>query len=140
VVIGSCAELSLREEQSLNWNVVWGVAWSLALWVSFYEPLFLFVIVLLFGLTKDRHSVLASNRRIGWICFGAVSTFAVLIERRVPTFAIFQLSPLFANWARTIGERAHVTAESNLVRLGRVPVCRRAGFNLVLVSQANRAA
>ena len=109
VVIGICAEWSLREEQSLNWNVVWGVAWSLALWVSFYEPLFLFVIVLLFGLTKDRHSVLASNRRIGWICFGAVSTFAVLIERRVPTFAIFQLSPLFANWARTIGELAHVS-------------------------------
>src|SRR5260370_1371208 len=36
--------------------------------------------------------------------------------------------------------RACLTAESNLVRLGRLPVCHRAGFDLVLVSQANRAA
>ena len=34
---------------------------------------------------------------------------ALLVERRLPAFAIFQLSPLFANWARTIGELAHVS-------------------------------
>ncbi|MDP9185931.1 MAG: hypothetical protein M3O72_01060, partial [Verrucomicrobiota bacterium] len=31
------------------------------------------------------------------------------VERRLPTFAISQSSSLFANWARTIGELAHVS-------------------------------
>jgi hypothetical protein len=109
VIIGVCAEWSLAKEQSLSWSVAWGIAWSLAPWVSFYEPLVLFVIVLLFGLTKDRHLLFASNRRIGWIVFGAIIALAFLVERRLPTFAIFQSSALFANWSRTIGELAHVS-------------------------------
>jgi hypothetical protein len=109
VMIGVCAEWSLAKEQSLNWSVAWGIAWSLALWVSFYEPLVLFVIVLLFGLTKDRHLLFASHRRTGWIVFGAIIALAFLVERRLPTFAIFQSSALFANWSRTIGELAPVS-------------------------------
>ena len=42
VMIGVCAEWAFRKEQSLIWSVVWGLAWSFALWVSFYEPLILF--------------------------------------------------------------------------------------------------
>jgi hypothetical protein len=109
VMIGVCAEWAFREEQSLNWSVVWGVAWSSALWVSFYEPLILFAIVLLFGLTKDRHLLFASHRRIGWIIFGAIVAIFLLMERRLPTFPIFQSGALFANWSRTIGELAHVS-------------------------------
>jgi hypothetical protein len=109
VTIGICAQWSLRKEQSLNWNIVWGLAWSLALWVSFYEPLVLFVIVLLFGLTKDRHLLLAPHRRAGWILFGAIVALAFLIERRLPTLAIFQSGALFANWSHTIGELAPVS-------------------------------
>ena len=108
VMIGVCAEWSLAKEQSLSWSVAWGIAWTLALWVSFYEPLVLFVIVLFLGLTKDRHLLFAWHRRIGWILFGAIIVLAFLVERRLPTFAIFQSSALFANWSRTIGELAHV--------------------------------
>jgi len=109
VTIGICAEWKLRKEQSLNWNVGWGLAWSLALWVSFYEPLVLFVIVLLFGLTKNRHLLLAPHRRTGWILFGAIIAVAFLVERRLPTVAIFQSGALFANWSHTIGELAQVS-------------------------------
>ena len=109
VMVGVCAEWSVRKDQSFSWSVLWGIAWGLALWVSFYEPLILFVIVLLFGLTKDRYLLLASHRRIGWIVFGAIIALAFLVERRLPTFAIFPSSTLFANWSRTIGELAHVS-------------------------------
>jgi len=109
VTIGVCAEWSLRDELSTGWSVANGIAWSLALWVSFYEPLVLFMLVLLVGLTKDRHLLVARNRRIGWIIFAAIIAIALLVERRLPAFAIFQSSPLFNNWARTIGELAHVS-------------------------------
>jgi hypothetical protein len=109
VMIGVCAEWSLAKTQSRNWSRVWGIAWSLALWVSFYEPLVLFLIVLLFGLTKDRQLFFASYRRTGWILFGVIIAIALLVERRLPAIAIFQSSALFANWSRTIGELAHVS-------------------------------
>jgi len=109
VTIGVCAEWSLRDELSTGWSVANGIAWSLALWVSFYEPLVLFILVLLVGLTKDRHLLVARNRRIGWIVFAAIIAIALLVERRLPAFAIFQSSPLFNNWARTIGELAQVS-------------------------------
>ena len=109
VTIGVCAEWSLRTDQSRNWSVVSGMAWSMALWVSFYEPLVLFVLVLLFGLTKDRHFLFGSHRRAGWIVFGAIVPISLLVEQRVPTFAILQSSQLFQNWSRTIGELSHVS-------------------------------
>ncbi len=109
ITIGICAEWILRDEGSRNWSVLSGIAWSLALWVSFYEPLVLLVIVLLFGLTKDRHLLFAPHRRIGWIVFAAVIAVAFLIEQRVPSFSIFHSSALLTNWARTIGEIAHVS-------------------------------
>src|SRR5437773_8825804 len=94
VTVGVCAEWSLRTDQSRNWSVVSGIAWSMALWVSFYEPLVLFVLLLLFGLTKDRHLLFGSHRRTGWIVFGAIVSISLLVERRVPTFAILQSSQL----------------------------------------------
>ena len=109
VTVGVCAEWSLPTNESQPWSVVSGIAWSLALWVSFYEPLILLSVVVLIGLTKDRHRLVAWNRQIGWIVFAAIVAIALLVERRVPTFAIFQSSSLFANWARTIGELAHVS-------------------------------
>ena len=109
VTVGVCVEWSLRTGESQLWSVLSGVAWSLALWVSFYEPLVLFALVLLVGLTKDRHLLFGPHRQIGWIVFAALIAIALLVERRLPTFAIFQSSSLFANWARTIGELAHVS-------------------------------
>src|SRR5439155_14932276 len=64
---------------------------------------------LLFGLTKDRHLLFGSHRRAGWIVFGAIVSISLLVERRVPTFAILQSSQLFQNWSRTIGELRHVS-------------------------------
>src|SRR5947207_9631224 len=70
--------------------------------------LVLIIIVLLYGQTKERHLLFGSHRRAGWIVFGAIVSISLLVERRVPTFAILQSSQLFQNWSRTIGELGHV--------------------------------
>src|SRR5262249_30281165 len=45
----------------------------------------------------------------GFVLFAAIIAAAVLIERRVPSFAIFQSNAHLKNWASTIGELAHVS-------------------------------
>jgi hypothetical protein len=52
---------------------------------------------------------LARSRRAGWLCFVLIIAIALLIERRAPSFSIVYSNPLFQNWARTIGELAHVS-------------------------------
>src|SRR5881392_1146666 len=82
--------------------------WS-AIWVSAYEPLVLFLIVTGTTFFVDRRALFARDRRAGWILFAAIIAIAVLIEQRFPSFAIFQSNAAFKNWARAIGELAHVS-------------------------------
>ena len=70
--IGICAEWTLSIERSPSWSVVSGFAWALAFWVSIYEPLILFTIIVGAGLTKDRTGLFGPHRRLGWIVFGVV--------------------------------------------------------------------
>ena len=114
IIVGVCAEWSLWNEQSRGWTIVSAVAWSTALWVSLYEPLILFGMIVLVGLTKDRHLLLGGHRRTGWIVFAAVVAAALLIEQRVPALPVFQSNALFTNWSRTIGELAHVALSSRI--------------------------
>jgi hypothetical protein len=109
VTIGVCSEWVLRFEQSRNFSIVSGIAWSLALWVSLYEPLILLALILLIGLVQDRHLIFAPQRRVGWIVFGGIIVLASLVEQRIPTFAIVDSRALFQNWSRSIGELAHVS-------------------------------
>jgi len=123
VTIAICSEWSLRMKAAgtpastnrVTWSVVSGAAWALAIWVSAYEPLvlFLIVIVLLLVLEAKRapHSgaATAKSRRTGWILFAAILAVALVIERRVPSVAIFHSNATFKNWASTIGELAHVS-------------------------------
>jgi hypothetical protein len=60
------------------------------------------------GAVEDRKEIFARHRRIGWICFASIIAIAFLIERRIPSFSIFYSGEIFKNWARTIGELAHV--------------------------------
>ena len=92
-----------------RWAVVSGVTLALAMWVSAYEPLVLLAIVTVTIFLMNRGALLARDRRAGWISFAAIIVIALLIERRVPSIAIFQSNPNFENWARTIGELAHLS-------------------------------
>ena len=91
------------------WRLTSAAAWALAIWVSAYEPLVLFLIVTATALVMNRRAVFARDRRAGWILFAAIIAIAFAIERRVPSFAIFQFTGHLRNWGSTIGELAHVS-------------------------------
>jgi hypothetical protein len=109
VTIALCAEWTLRTESTKGWSIVSGIAWGFAIWVSAYEPLLLLLLLLAVSLLQDRHLVFSTDRRAGWIMFGAVLLLAAAIERRIPSMSILYSSDVFKNWAGTIGELAHVS-------------------------------
>src|SRR5438445_10017198 len=91
------------------WWLTSAVAWAVAIWVSAYEPLVRFLVLTATALLMNRGAVFARDRRAGWILFAAIIAIAFAIERRVPSFAILQSNSHLKNWARTLGELAHVS-------------------------------
>ena len=110
IAIAICAEWSLRIAPSRNWSLTSGIAWGMALWVSFYEPAILMLVVASFYLICDREQFTNRSRRLGWIVFAVVITMALLVERRLPHFPVFGSNPIFRNWSHTIGELMPVSA------------------------------
>ena len=84
-------------------------AWALAIWVSAYEPLVLFLIVIIVTFLVNRRVLFGRDRRAGWILFAAIIVGSLLIEQRIPSVATFESNPILRNWLRTIGELAHVS-------------------------------
>jgi hypothetical protein len=116
VAIATCAEWSLQSEAGARaaagrsrWGIVSGIAWGLAIWTSAYESVVLFLLVMAVSTLENPKAISARFRRAGWLCFVLVIVIALLIERRIPSFSILYSDPLFQNWARTIGELAHVS-------------------------------
>jgi len=116
VTVAICAEWSLQAETSpvsapdrSKWSIVSGITWGLAIWTSAYESLVLLLFVLVASGLKNPKTISARSRRGGWVCFVFVVLIALLIERRIPSFSILYSDSLFRNWARTIGELAHIS-------------------------------
>jgi hypothetical protein len=113
VAIAICAEWSSQTLQAASvagaWWLTSAVAWAVAIWVSAYEPLVLFLVLTATTLMMNRRAIFARDRRAGWILFAAIIAIALAIERRVPSVAILQSNSYFNNWASTIGELAHVS-------------------------------
>jgi hypothetical protein len=112
VAIAICAGWSSQTLQATNMASAWWVtsaaAWALAIWVSAYEPLVLFLILTATAVGMKRRAVFARDRRAGWILFGAMIAIVFAIERRVPAFATLQSNGHFKEWASAIGELAPV--------------------------------
>jgi hypothetical protein len=85
------------------------VCWAVAIWVSAYEPLLLFLLATATVILINRRAVFARDRRAGWILFALTIAIALAVERRVPSFAIFRSDGHLKNWANTIGELVHVS-------------------------------
>jgi hypothetical protein len=117
VTLAICAEWNLQMKAAetaastdrATWSVVSGATWALSIWVSAYEPLVLFLIVTGTTFLVNRQALFTRDRRTGWIFFAAILAVALVIERRVPSLAIFPSNTIFENWAATIGELAHVS-------------------------------
>ena len=106
---GDAIRESLMSWQPQTWSNVGAVAWALAIWVSAYEPLVLFLIVIVTTFLVNRRALFVRDRRTGLILFAAIIAAALLIERRIPSLSILHPDPTFKNWASTIGELAHVS-------------------------------
>ena len=113
VAIATCAGWSLQTVQGVNMASAWwltsAAAWALAIWVSVYEPLVLFMIMTATAFVMNPRAVFGRDRRAGWILFGAIIAVAFAIERRVPSFAILHSTGQLKAWGSTIGELAHVS-------------------------------
>ena len=113
VAVAICAEWTsqtLEQGSAVRaWWLTSAGAWSVAIWVSAYEPLILFVIVTSTALVMNHRAVFGSDRYVGWIVFAGIIAIALAMERRVPSFPIFHTDPELKNWERTIGELAHVS-------------------------------
>jgi hypothetical protein len=119
VTIAICAEWSLQADDATlaatnrsPWGILSGVAWGLAVWTSAYESLVLFLVAMVVTAFENPGAISCKSRRAGWICFVLVVAIALLIERRIPSFEVLASNPDFKNWARTIGELAHVSASN----------------------------
>jgi len=117
VTIAICAEWSSRTKAaetaaSTNydrWSVIGGIAWGLAIWNSAYESLVVFLLVMVVSSLESQQARPAKSRRAGWLCFVLTIATSLLIERRMPSLAVFRSNAIFKNWASTIGELAHVS-------------------------------
>ena len=113
MTIAICAQWSSQTLRAANmagaWWLMSAVAWAVAIWVSAYEPLVLFLMLTATALLMNRRAIFARDRRAGWILFAAIIAIAFATERRVLSFAILQSNGHFKNWASTIGELAHVS-------------------------------
>ena len=109
-----CSQIDAIRESRIALHIrvcamISAAAWALAIWVSAYEPLVLFLIAVTTTFLVNRRSLFGRDRRVGWILFAAIIAIALLIERRIPSLSILHPDPIFKNWSRTIGELAHVS-------------------------------
>lgn len=91
------------------WAVTSAMCWALAIWVSMYEPLVLFMILTTTAILMNRRAVFARDRRAEWILFAAIIATAFAVEQRVPSLAVLHSHGHLKNWASTIGELVHVS-------------------------------
>jgi hypothetical protein len=113
IAIAICAEWSSQTRPVADTPSAWwltsAAAWALAIWVSAYEPVVLFVVLMATAFVMNRRAVFARDRRGGWILFAVIIAIALVVERHVPSLAILQPNGHFKEWARTIGELVHVS-------------------------------
>jgi len=109
--VAMAAEVSMARNAGRVWAYVSALAWSLALWVSLFEPLILLGIVLLARFARQRFAPLPAGKDSATEAhsrerYGPLITFFVVIGiallwEGLPSFAY---DPAFGRWAENIGE------------------------------------
>jgi hypothetical protein len=106
---GWSSQIPQPRNLATGWWLTSAASWALAIWVSAYEPVVLFVIITATALLMNHRAVVGRDRRAGWILFASIIAIAFAVERHVPSFAIFQSIRNLKDWGSTIGELAHVS-------------------------------
>ncbi len=123
LTIVGAAELAVAapestEEPNANkraWGIVAGVVWALSLWVSWYEPLILLVVVGALWLVGNRRALWSADRRPGLVVGLAILIAFTLLEGWRVTVPGAEARAHFVNWAQNIGELAHLNLFSPLL-------------------------
>jgi hypothetical protein len=110
VILALCGEWIMATKPSRSWGVLTGISWAMALWVSFYEPLLLFVLtqaLLLFWCRATKGVEQHGLSKYKWRSFLVTILISEVLERRVPSLS-FLGEPFVRNWGGSIGELQHV--------------------------------
>jgi hypothetical protein len=116
VILALCGEWVVATKPSRSWGVINGVSWGTALWVSFYEPLILFVLAQVLSLLWRRAMKSAGgggSRSDKGPAFFVTILVSTVFERRIPSLSFID-EPFVRNWAGSIGELHHVPALSSV--------------------------
>jgi len=108
------AETRLWEKPSRGWAIAGGLAWGLGLWVSLYEPGVLLAFTLLFGVAVGRTAFFSRERAVWGAALAGVLLLAALVDDWCSPVPEPVVRDFFANWAKTIGELAHLSVPSLL--------------------------
>jgi hypothetical protein len=98
------AELAMAHTPTVRWGVIAGVAWSLGIWVSLYEPLVLLGTVWLTKIIFYRPQLFARQRLPGHIVFVVILGLALLLEGWRIMAPEENTRHYLRNWLGTIGE------------------------------------
>src|SRR4051812_14312880 len=104
VLVALGAEWLLVVAPSALIGVVVGAAWAFALWVSFYEPLVIFVSLQILGLVfrgRNHFRDPWSARKPEWLAFGAIIFLSLIVEKRIPV-GLNPADAVVRNWAAGI--------------------------------------
>ncbi|MDQ6808547.1 MAG: hypothetical protein M3Z64_03855 [Verrucomicrobiota bacterium] len=111
-MVALCAEWSLEIEWSRAWSTTSALAWAVALWVSIYEPLVIFALVVICKAIIRPREFFARRRRSWWLFVAAVILTAGIVERRALPLTWPPDRAAFTHWLDTIGELRPVRLDS----------------------------
>ena len=109
------ADFGLPARLAKRWAIAAGIAWGLALWVSFYEPLIFFAGAIGRHLLFHRGALIARAVRGRWIALGAMLLLAIAIDGWRLTVPDAALREHFAAWSTTIAELRHLNIAKNTI-------------------------
>lgn len=102
---GLAAEVTMWRRPGVRSAVLWGAAWAVALWVSLFEPLIIFTVLLILRIALLRGAALAKNWRIGWLVWLGAYSLAVIADGwRVFPGEDPAIAEFFPRWASMLGE------------------------------------
>jgi hypothetical protein len=110
LAVGIGAELIMARAPCVSWGIASGVAWSLALWVSLYEPLVMLIVVFLTKLVFYRKKLFVKERIPGFAIMLGILAIAALLEGKylARSFYLIGHDPVYktylGNWLATIEE------------------------------------
>jgi len=109
IAAGVAAEITLwqRPNRVVGWG--WGIVWALALWVSLFEPLIVFALLLLIRALCLKRAAISQTWMQAWIVFVVGFALVVAVDGwRLGGDWDPAIAQYFPRWATMLGELAPV--------------------------------